>query len=262
MNDPHAHCGSGGGGCSCARMVPAGARARVLVLSALAALPAGAGPAGLPKQPLPKLLAATDARVASLAPPGFDESDAPRALVVARERRLTTDYAQPRSSWPRRRGGRQLRGSVAIDGDTVVDRGAGTGTAAARSTSSARSDGGATYVEVAKLTGPRRHGAGDEFGRSVAIDGDTVVVGANSDDSYGGAVYVFRTSDGGATYGQVAKLTAADAAANDDFGGSVAIDGDTVVVGAYGRRRRLQRRARPTSSARPTAAPRTARWPS
>ena len=42
-------------------MVPAGARARVLVLSALAALPAGAGPAGLPKQPLPKLLAATDA---------------------------------------------------------------------------------------------------------------------------------------------------------------------------------------------------------
>ena len=67
-------------------MVPAGARARVLVLSALAALPAGAGPAGLPKQPLPKLLAATDARVASLAPPGTMRATS-RALVVARERR-------------------------------------------------------------------------------------------------------------------------------------------------------------------------------
>ena len=33
-----------------------------------------------------------------------------------------------------------------------------------------------------------------------------------------GSAYVFRTTDGGATYGQVAKLTAADAAAGDSFG--------------------------------------------
>ena len=46
-----------------------------------------------------------------------------------------------------------------------------------------------------------------------------------------GSVYVFRTTDGGATYGQVAKLTAADAAASDYFGRSVAIDGNTIVVG-------------------------------
>ena len=59
-----------GGAAAAQEMVPAGARARVLVLSALAALPAGAGPAGLPKQPLPKLLAATDAAHDSLAPPG------------------------------------------------------------------------------------------------------------------------------------------------------------------------------------------------
>ena len=72
----------------------------------------------------------------------------------------------------------------------------------------------------------------DFFGRSVAIDGDTVVVGAYYKDDKTGAVYVFRTTDGGATYGQVAKLTAADAAAGDYFGYSVAIDGDTVVVGA------------------------------
>ena len=72
------------------------------------------------------------------------------------------------------------------------------------------------------------------LGRSVAIDGDTIVVGADHDDVVAmaaGSVYVFRTSDGGATHGQVAKLTAADAAANDWFGNSVAIAGDTIVVG-------------------------------
>ena len=50
-----------------------------------------------------------------------------------------------------------------------------------------------------------------------------------------GSVYVFLTSDGGATYGQVAKLTAAAAAAD---GSSVDIDGDTIVVGQAGTRTR------------------------
>ena len=60
----------------------------------------------------------------------------------------------------------------------------------------------------------RRRAAGDFFGWSVAIDGDTIVVGARYDDDAGtssGAAYVFRTTDGGATYTQVAKLTADDA---------------------------------------------------
>ena len=74
--------------------------------------------------------------------------------------------------------------------------------------------------------------AGNYFGDSVAIDGDTVVIGATGAGT-GGAVYVFRTTDGGATYVQVAKLTASDGAASDYFGTSVAIDGSTVVVGAY-----------------------------
>ena len=67
----------------------------------------------------------------------------------------------------------------------------------------------------------------------MAIDCDTIVVGAYSKNSKRGAAYVFRTTDGGATYVQVAKLTAADAAADDWFGWSVAIDGNTIVVGAY-----------------------------
>ena len=69
---------------------------------------------------------------------------------------------------------------------------------------------------------------GDEFGISVAIDGDTVVVGAWKDDDDTGSAYVFRASDGT----QLAKVTAADGAAGDEFGGSVAISGYTIVIGA------------------------------
>ena len=125
--------------------------------------------------------------------------------------------------------------SVAIDGDTVVvgayqKEGGGPGVAYVFRTS----DGGATYGQVAKLTASDA-AAGDRFGCFVAVDGDTVVVGAYYDDDAGtdsGSAYVFRTSNGGATYGQVAKLTADDAAADDRFGVSVAIAGDTIVIGA------------------------------
>jgi len=86
---------------------------------------------------------------------------------------------------------------------------------------------------VAKLTAADTCCA-DNFGISVAIDGDTVVIGAYLDDDGGsdsGSAYVFRTTDG-ASYGQVAKLTADDAASGDLFGISVAISKGTVVAGA------------------------------
>ena len=123
--------------------------------------------------------------------------------------------------------------SVAVDGDTVVIGATGAGTGGAVYVLRT-SDGGATYVEVAKLTASDA-AANDSFGTSVAIDGGTIVVGAYRDDDAGsasGSAYVFRTTDGGATYGQVAKLTASDAAASDNFGRSVAIAGGTIVVGA------------------------------
>ena len=75
--------------------------------------------------------------------------------------------------------------------------------------------------------------AGDHFGTSVSINGNTVVVGAWQDDDAGtnsGSAYVFVRS--GSTWFQQTKLIASDAASNDLFGGSVAIDSDTVVVGA------------------------------
>src|SRR5262249_36975296 len=76
----------------------------------------------------------------------------------------------------------------------------------------------------------------DEFGISVAIERDTLVVGAwarNLDS--GGAAYIFeRNQNGIEGWGEVQKLTASDVAAHDQFGSSVAIDGNTVPVGAVG----------------------------
>lgn len=73
----------------------------------------------------------------------------------------------------------------------------------------------------------------DHFGFGVAIDSDTLVVGANLEDEGGyqsGAAYVFRESGG--AWHQVAKLIADDAYSGDYFGVSVSIDGDTILVGA------------------------------
>ncbi|MCH7922841.1 MAG: FG-GAP repeat protein [Nitrospinae bacterium] len=129
--------------------------------------------------------------------------------------------------------------SVAIAGDTAVV-GAQLGDGAVSDSGSAyvfgRNQGGTdNWGQVAKLTA--LDGAPvDRFGRSVAIAGETVVVGALGDDDAGGAsgsAYVFGRNEGGAdNWGQVAKLTASDAAGDDIFGFSVAIAGETVVVGA------------------------------
>ena len=123
--------------------------------------------------------------------------------------------------------------SVAISGDTVIvgvpgddDAGQQTGSAYLF----ARDRGGAgVWGQVAKLTAAAA-AAGGLFGLSVAISGDTVIVGAPADDDAG--AYLFARDQGGAeAWGQVAKLTAADAT-EDRFGWSVAISGDTVIVGA------------------------------
>ena len=78
-------------------------------------------------------------------------------------------------------------------------------------------------------------GAADNFfGDSVAISGNTMVVGAPDAEvgakSEQGAAYVFVAS--GTSWVQVAKLTASDGSASDQFGSSVSFSGNTVVVGA------------------------------
>ncbi|MCB1129816.1 MAG: hypothetical protein KDN05_01725 [Verrucomicrobiae bacterium] len=76
---------------------------------------------------------------------------------------------------------------------------------------------------------------GDNFGSSVALSGDSALVGADGDDTpaggNAGSAYVFtRTATG--NWSQQTKLTANDAAATDYFGRSVALSGDTALIGA------------------------------
>lgn len=74
---------------------------------------------------------------------------------------------------------------------------------------------------------------GDLFGRSVAISGNTAVVGAQSDEDKGylaGSAYLFDITTGN----QLFKLLANDGTALDFFGASVAISGTSVLVGAPG----------------------------
>jgi hypothetical protein len=73
----------------------------------------------------------------------------------------------------------------------------------------------------------------DSFGRSVAVDGNTALVGAYQDDDDGtnsGAAYVFRWN--GFFWQQEAKLTPSDGFPFNSFGFSVALSGDTALVGA------------------------------
>ena len=75
----------------------------------------------------------------------------------------------------------------------------------------------------------------DQFGHAVALEGDTAVIGVVSDDDFGsgsGAAFVFTRSAGVWTEQQ--KLTASDAEPAGFFGSAVAIDGDTMVIGANG----------------------------
>ncbi|HEX8875670.1 MAG TPA: hypothetical protein VF777_02915 [Phycisphaerales bacterium] len=93
---------------------------------------------------------------------------------------------------------------------------------------------GTSWVEETRLTASDA-AAGDRFGTSVAIRGNTAVVGAYLHDLPGktdaGAVYVFQRS--GTTWTQVAKLTASNSAANDNLGIAVDLDGDTILAGAW-----------------------------
>jgi hypothetical protein len=93
---------------------------------------------------------------------------------------------------------------------------------------------GNTWTEQAKLTAGDG-AAGDFFGWSVSLEGDTALVGAFSDDDSGddsGSVYMFLRS--GTTWTEQAKLTASDGAAGDQFGYWVSFDGDTALVGSSG----------------------------
>ena len=88
-----------------------------------------------------------------------------------------------------------------------------------------------TLVQLAELT-PSTRATNDWFGISIAISGNTVVVGDfDSNIETYGAVYVYvKPANGWTNMTQVAKLTSSDN--GEGFGTSVAINGNTIVVGA------------------------------
>ena len=92
-----------------------------------------------------------------------------------------------------------------------------------------------TQCEVDKLT------ASDAeeyayFGVAGALEGGLLIVGAHSDDVVGqdsGAAYIFRLE--GADWVEEAKLTASDAAQENNFGASVDLSGELAIAGANGK---------------------------
>jgi hypothetical protein len=137
--------------------------------------------------------------------------------------------------------------AVGISGGTVVGgapyEGGDGGETGAAHVFMANDEG---WTEVARLTASNPQ-AGDLFGRSVSISGDTIAIGAHLEDSNAigvngsgndesaqdsGAVYAFSHDD--EAWSQQAYLKASNTGPGDQFGFSVAVDGNTIVVGAPG----------------------------
>lgn len=168
--------------------------------------------------------------------------------VWAQQAQLVADNAEAND---------QFGTSVAIDGDTIVvgaphESSSATGINGDGSTNGAASSGaayvfvrsGTTWTQQAYVKSSNAE-AQDRFGFSVGVAGDTVVVGAYQEDSSAsgidgdgsdntvtdsGAAYVFTRNAG--MWSEDAYVKAATATAGDGFGYSIAIDGDTVIVGA------------------------------
>jgi len=144
----------------------------------------------------------------------------------------------------------QLGRSVAISGDTIV--------AGANKEDTDSDDSGAAYVFTRSGTAwsqqailkASNSNADDQFGNVVDIDNNTIVVwaereasnqktitngtGASSNNSnvYSGAVYVYTRS--GTSWSQQSYIKSSNNDANDNFGYSMSIDGDTLAVSAQG----------------------------
>ena len=125
--------------------------------------------------------------------------------------------------------------SVDVDGDYAV--------VGAPADDEGGADAGAVYIYVfgengwvqeAKLLAPEPT-AGDEFGSTVSISGDYVLVGAQNNDAAGqnaGTAYVYLRQ--GISWSVQTAIQPADLSAEDRFGASLSLSGDYAIVGAYG----------------------------
>ncbi|MGI6249911.1 MAG: FG-GAP repeat protein [Anaerolineaceae bacterium] len=185
--------------------------------------------------------------------------DAGAAYVFARSGSTWTQQAYLKAS--NTDAGDYFGSSVAISDDTIVVGAYGEDSAATGINNDNQSDNSASYAGAAYVFArsgstwtqqaylkASNTNAWDLFGTSVAVSGDTIVVGAHVEDSAAtgvnndnqsdnsaedaGAAYVFARN--GSTWTQQAYLKASNTDANDYFGSSVAVSNDTIVVGAYG----------------------------
>lgn len=151
--------------------------------------------------------------------------------------------------------------TVALDGDTLAvgankEDSNGTGVNSGTEANNSASDSGAVYVFTRTGTSWTQQAyikafntsVGDEFGRRVALSGDTLAVGAYREDSNGigvnsgaennnsvpdsGAVYVFTRT--GTSWTQQAYIKASNARANNRLGYAIALQGNTLVAGSSG----------------------------
>ena len=129
--------------------------------------------------------------------------------------------------------------SVAIDGDTIVV-GAWTEGVDQAGAAYVFTRNGGVWTEQAYLKASNS-GPEDQFGSSVAVQGNTIVVGARQESGdgsdpgdnsaeYAGAAYLFVRN--GEAWTEQAYIKASSPEAYSNFGDSVALDGDTIVIGA------------------------------
>jgi hypothetical protein len=125
--------------------------------------------------------------------------------------------------------------SVAIDGQTVVVGATGVDIGRENNVGAAYvfSRDGSSWIQKARLVPPEPL-EDDAFGTSVAIDGISIVVGANSKDVYSipdaGAAYVFIKRGG--SWDQKATLLSFEPSVGGYFGGAVDVDGNRIIVGS------------------------------
>ncbi|HEX8998676.1 MAG TPA: FG-GAP repeat protein, partial [Blastocatellia bacterium] len=186
--------------------------------------------------------------------PNESASNSGGAYVFVRSGGVWTQQAYLKAS--NTEAGDEFGWAVAVSGDTVVVGATqeDSGTTGVNSTpDESASNSGAAYVFVRNAgvwtqqayLKASNTGAGDYFGHSVAVSGDTVAVGARFEDSSttgvnstpnegatdAGAAYVFVRSGG--VWTQQVYLKASNTGGEDHFGASVAVSGDTVAVGAW-----------------------------
>ncbi len=152
--------------------------------------------------------------------------DGARAFVFTR---IGATWSQQAKLYSPDFAGNWFGKSVAVAGDTALIGAARDSDAAGAAYVFVRT--GETWTYEAKLTAADSAVA-DWFGNSVALSDGTALIGAPGDDDRGvdaGAVYVFARN--GRSWIQQAKLTAADGVDFAEFGGPIALSGDTALIG-------------------------------